>query len=603
VRQKLGTCLVQAGLISEDDLARALAERARTGERLGAALIRLNLATEPQIARALGAQLGLPCIDLAEHPPEPAALRQIDRRQAEAFSLVPIRVADQVLTVAMSDPLQFGVLQELERDTKHRIRQVVATHSDILAAIQHGYNSAHDFAAPLQAEASLTGRIPVASAGPDIEGLLHRLAAEGATEIHLEPSPQALTVRHRVDGELHDAGVFEGDARDRAIARVKSASGLDVSEGRLAQEGRAVLPGAGGAARHFRVSTLRTVSGERVVMRLLDRHRQAPPIDTLGMSPSAVMLLRETLARDSGLILVAGPARSGLTTTLGAAAVELRSRALSVIAIESPVEYELAGVSHVESGAGVPAFAAAEATAAALRQRPDALIVGDVSDHDTAERVVEAAADCLVLASVRADRAADALTVFAALSGTARPLAQVLAGVVGQRLVRRLCGRCRRPSAGASETLRALSAGSDESSAAFEAVGCSQCHHTGYRGRVGIFEVMRPTGSLRRLIDADAPEEKRLDAAVAGGMVTLAEDGVDKVRRGITTLGELLRVMRDLDEVRTLCRTCGSPVGIEFTACPRCGTTLGRPCGYCGRFVQTGWDFCPFCARKMRAGP
>ena len=302
------------------------------------------------------------------------------------------------------------------------------------------------------------------------------------------------------------------------------------------------------------------------------------------------------------MILVVGPTGSGKTTTLSSALTAVRSEKTNIITIEDPIEYQIPGVNQTQINEKIK-LTFASALRSILRQDPDVILVGEIRDSETAKIAMQAAqTGHLVLSTLHTDDAPSTVTRLIDIGAEPYVIASALIGVVAQRLVRRLCVHCRRQYTPAADTLRALNIADADAAAVpfYKAVGCDQCNHTGYRGRIGIYEVMRVTDKLRRLIASRAPEDQIREAALGGGMISLGEDGLAKVKSGVTTPEELLRVVTEVREMRTLCSGCGAAVGVDFRACPHCGKRLGGGCPHCGRALQPGWSFCPYCARSTR---
>ncbi len=601
MRKKLGECLVQAGVITNDDLRRALGEHKGTGERLGAVLVRLGLATEEQVARAVALQLGFVYADLADVDPDAATLALIPRDIALERWCLPLAHEHDRLTVAMSDPLFFSLVHDLERRSGHRIVQVVSTRDAIVRAIERCYTAPADpqtnpgIPAVGESNAS-SGTTPI----PELVDLIVRNAlASRATDVHVEPTERGVVIRHRLDGVLKAVQELPGHVHDDLIARFKMMAGIDVAEKRLPQGGRLRVVGDEGVEVDFRVSTLRTLAGEKLVMRLLDHRKRAPALDEIGLSESALATVRELIRQPHGMILFAGPAGSGTTVTLTAALMALPSESANVVTIEDPVEYQIPGVNQTQiSESGGLTFAAALQTI--LNQDADVILLSHLRDVETAKIAVRAAQTSqLILSTLSADDASSAVTQLADMGVDRHAIASALVGVVAQRLVRRLCTNCRRWYTPSAETLRSLDIGDGDAAATtfYQVVGCDQCNHTGYRGRVGVYEVMRVTDKVRRLISSNAPQHQLRDAALADEMISLGEDALAKVRGGVTTPDELLRVVREVGEARAVCAGCGAPVGADYLACPHCGTRQGDGCPHCGRALQSGWTFCPYCAR------
>jgi len=641
VRKKIGECLVQAGLISEENLQAALADHKRTGERLGAVLVRMNLASEKQITKALAYQLGFPFISLVDNPPDPSVMALIPKDVALKRVCVAVKLEKNLLTVAMSDPLLFSLVRDLEFQTGHRIKQVVTTRTEILEALATGYpdralvrrasagpsssaSSVPARAIGLPDQSSGSAQLAVStfesSAGPVFEqpeetkekeatgpiidlvnSIVQGALERKASDVHIEPMEHGVLVRHRLDGLLQPIVEFPKWAHDGVVARVKVLANLDIAEKRVPQDGRIRLKAADGDNVDFRVSTLRTLHGEKIVLRILDSRKGAPPIEELGMSPAAMDELRYFLRHQHGVILVVGPTGSGKTTTLASALTAVKSNKTNVITVEDPVEYQIPGVNQTQVNERAK-VTFATALRAILRQDPDVVLVGEIRDRETAGIAMQAAlTGHLVLSTLHTENAPSTVTRLTDMGMEPYLIASSLIGVVAQRLVRKLCTHCRTEYTPSAAPLRALNiADADAGCFTFyRAVGCDRCGKTGYRGRIGIYEIMRVTDKMRRLISQGGGEAAVRDVALEEGMLTLGEDGLTKVKAGLTTPDELLRVVTEVQERRTECPGCKCSVGVEFVACPSCGRRLGGGCRGCGRSLQSTWRFCPFCTTAV----
>jgi len=642
VRKKIGECLVQSGLITEKDLEAALSEHRQSGERLGEVLVRMNLATERQIAKALAYQLGFSYVNLVENPPDQMAVVLIQKEVALRRACIAVAVEKNLLTVAMSDPLLFTLVQDLEFQTGHRIKQVVATRSEIIDAIHASYpdkalartehvspglsvrvtarergrrdDGPGHALAPL-ADAEVTRRLEedvfgqaAAEGGPsemapiiDLVDLVIRGGLKsGASDIHIEPGPEGVIVRHRLDGLLKEVMELPKWVTEGLAARLKVMAGMDIAEKRLPQDGRLRVESEEGSEVDFRASTLRTIFGEKIVLRVLDNRRGVPPLEDLGFSAASLTSIRGFMKHQHGMILVVGPTGSGKTTTLSSALTSIQSERTNIITIEDPVEYQIPGVNQTQINDKIH-LTFASALRSILRQDPDVVLVGEIRDQETARIAMQAAqTGHLVLSTLHTDDAPSCITRLTDIGIEPYVAASALIGVIAQRLMRRLCNECRKPYTPDSQTLQAMNVSEEEAGTLtfYRAVGCKACNETGYHGRVGIYEIMPVTDKLRRLIAQRGSEAQLRDAAMADGMISLGEDGLQKVKAGVTTPDELLRVVTEVHGGKASCPACGAQVSSDFVACPSCGHRVGGGCPHCHKPIEPGWKFCPFCAKS-----
>jgi type IV pilus assembly protein PilB len=532
-RTVLGRMLVRSGVVTEADVSAALAEQPRSGLRIGELLVRGGTAADA-VARVLAAQLRL---EYAEPPLrcDAAALALIDVELAERVRAVPLRLRDAVLVVAIADPLDLAALDALRFRSGRRIEPVVATAGAIAAAIGSVYQDRtiaallarlpDRAAAGAGAEPDDVGALQRASEAAPVVGLVDHVFAraveQGASDVHLEPDHRSLRVRVRVDGVLRELLRLPRAAAPGVVSRLKVLAALDIAERRRPQDGRASIRTAERAVA-ARISTLPSIDGEKVVIRLLDARDAIQPLEQLGLAPRPLAELRAMVARPHGLVLVTGPTGSGKTTTLYAVLATLDRERRNVVTLEDPVEYRLSGLTqvqiHAKAGLGF-----ATALRAVLRQDPDVIMVGELRDRATARIALAAAmTGHLVLATLHTNDAPGAAARLLEMGAPPYLVAAALLGAVAQRLVRRCCERCAAPTRPADAGER-----------------CQRCGGEGLVGRIGLFEVLTVDERLRALLGRRASAAALRRAALENGMPTIESDAVAKLRAGLTTLDEV----------------------------------------------------------------
>jgi type IV pilus assembly protein PilB len=608
----LGQVLLALGAIDVPELGEALTEQRRTGERIGVILVRRGLDSE-HIARALARQLRLP---YAASPlqPEPAALRLIDGAIAARLRIIPLALTERTLRVAMADPLDVAAMEDLRFRTGRRIEAVVASPTTVEGAIVAAYHAnAMDAVLtklPGGGAAARSATPPVTVEGHDTVDSLRRAAdappvvalvdlilakavQQRASDIHLEPAGATMRVRARVDGVLRELMVLPAQSRGAIVSRIKVMAGLDISVKRRPQDGRGSVR-VQGRELALRVSTLPTHTGEKAVLRLLDSDNASQRLGQLGMLPALHARFSRLLLRSHGVLLVTGPTGSGKTTTLYAALAALDRELYNVITLEDPVEYRLPGLTQVQvhrkAGLG---FAAA--LRAVLRQDPDTIMLGELRDRETVDIALAAAlTGHLVLSTLHTNDAASAPARLYEMGAPPYLVAGGLIGVLAQRLARRLCMHCRAQRLAPAREFAELGLPAREAQV-FAAVGCARCDGTGYRGRVGIFELLVVTPRMRERIVRRAPADVLREIARADGMIPLSQDAWLKVQAGLTTMREVAPLLALASADANLCSGCGTPTRAGFDACPACGERLRHRCG-CGARLDNGWQFCPSCA-------
>ena len=584
-RIRLGESLVEAGLIDPAQLEEALARTSTTGERIGEALVALGFITERDLVRTLAKDADITFLEPNDLRVDPAVLPLVTAEAARANNLIPIRADGRALVVAMSNPFDIGVIRSLERASGRQIRTVTGDPVVISQLVNAHYGLSAETPAPevraVAGRPSWTSRsaavkAPTPTAAPGLkttpvpvlgapiapplygavaqggrqridfqesqtaaelaDGIIKRGVQAGATDVHIEPLEEVFQVRYRVDGVLQDGTTYPKSLQASLMSRIKILSGLDIAESRLPQDGRAKIR-VDNRSIDLRVSTFPTVHGEDVVLRILDRGRVALKLDALGIDPDDVELLRAALRKPFGLLPVTGPTGSGKTTTLYSALLEITTPDRCIITLEDPVEYEVEHIrqSQINVRAGLTF---ASGLRSILRHDPDVILVGEMRDQETVQIGLSASlTGHLVLTTLHTTTAAGAIPRLLDMGAEPFIVASAISLVASQRLVRALCVECRTPIALPRAAAERFGLVGEE---VFGPRGCTACRQTGYRGRLGIFEMLPVDENIVTCIyERRSAEEIRK----ISGRPTLLDDGLRKVRAGLTTLDEVLRVI------------------------------------------------------------
>ncbi|MDD2919861.1 type II secretion system ATPase GspE [Rhodoferax sp.] len=555
-QHRLGDLLVSMGKLSARDLERAVSAQAEAGGLLPAVLINLGLVSELDVAEAQARLLGLPFVAAEEFPSLTPEVKGLQPDFLRTNHVYPLQLDESGLTVAMAAPDDAFILKALELATGLTIYPCAAVASDIERALASGDEAvdaeeepgfeadAGDFVEHLK---DLASEAPVIRL---VNQVIGRVIDLRASDIHLEPFDDGLHVRYRVDGVIYVAEVVSSQLSAAVNSRVKLMAHLDIAERRLPQDGR-IKTRVKGRELDLRVSTVPTVHGESVVMRVLDRSSVRYSLEAMGFAPDNLEHFNQLLARPHGILLITGPTGSGKTTTLYTALSKLDSTAHKIITVEEPVEYQLEGINQIQVHPQI-GLTFASALRSILRQDPDIIMIGEMRDGETAQIAVQSAlTGHLVLSTLHTNTAAGAIVRLQDMGIEPYLITSSVNGVISQRLVRRLCEHCK--SAYAPDPSLVVSSGLQRiglnPAQLFRAVGCEHCRRTGYDGRCGIHELLVLDDSMRRGIldglDASALHAK----ATASGMHTLYEDGLRKVADGVTSLDELLRVTQDHADV------------------------------------------------------
>ena len=553
--------LLESGKVSQDDLRRIQLVQQERGETLERLLVELGFMSEDDLLPVLAEYYHAPLMSARDFPQQPPPLSEMNTDFLRQARVCPLAVQDGGLTIAMADPGDFYVIEALEKATKLRLAPRLARERDILETLNTYYA---DGVTDGQPDGQEVGAVEYLEDDQEDEAHLRDLASEApvirlvnmliarameqrASDIHIEPFEKELRVRYRIDGILHDVEAPPRKLQAALISRVKLMAKLNIAERRLPQDGRIKLRMLGREV-DLRVSTLPTLYGESVVLRILDRSSIDVSLESLGFPEDTLSAFENLIFQPYGMILVTGPTGSGKTTTLYGALDKINSPEKKIITIEDPVEYQLNGVNqiHVKSQIGLTFSAGLRSI---VRQDPDVIMIGEIRDYETAEIAIQSAlTGHLVFSTLHTNDAAGAVSRLLEMGVEDYLLASSLLGVMAQRLVRQLCPACRHPVDG-RDSLPHLELPANGHAPgpviSYEAGECEECAMTGYRGRKGIFELMLVDEGLRQLILKRSSADVLKEYGVGNGMRTLRDDGWHKVRAGITTVSEVMRVTQD----------------------------------------------------------
>ena len=545
-RKRLGEILMERKLITQEDLDRALELQKDRGDKLGKALVDLGFIAMRDVLAALSDQLGVPLVSIEGPPAVSPETETLSPRFLRQFHCMPVALDDHTVTLAMSDPLDFETIATVRNCTGLNVRPVLAPEQEIADAIERYYGEASRSGAELEfaageASEDLEQLRDMASEAPVIRlvnAMIAQAVEKRASDIHIEPFEKEFRIRYRVDGVLFNQDAPPRELKAAIISRVKLMAKLNIAERRLPQDGRIKIKVLGREV-DLRVSTLPTLYGESVVMRLLDRSAgDFYDLERLGFDQRMLERMEHFTSLPHGMFLVTGPTGSGKSTTLYSALKRINLPDKKIITIEDPVEYQMNGINqiHVNPQIGLT-FAAG--LRHIVRQDPDVIMVGEIRDRETADTAIRAAlTGHLVFSTLHTNDAPSAVTRLTDMGVENYLLTSSLVAVLAQRLVRVICKHCKQ-SAGPAL------APDGEAVEAFRGAGCPECNGTGYTSRVGIFEMMDLDDEMRKLIMRNADASVLTDAARRNGMRNLREDGWMKIRDGVTTLAEVMRVTQE----------------------------------------------------------
>ena len=554
----LGEILVAEGLTTADAVDRALARQRTTGELIGEALAALGAVNEDDVARALAVQQDLPYVWREELPSTVPVLKNVSPKYLRQYRICPITIEGGVLTVASADPLNTIVADDLRQATGLTIKFVVSSATGILETIDRNYDGANASALQRIVEGMDEERAPdgdedvnhlrdMAFEAPVVRLvnlLVENAITAEASDIHIEPFEDTLRIRYRIDGILYDQEAPPRRLQAAVTSRIKIMAELNIAERRLPQDGR-IRVTLHGQRVDIRVSTIPTVHGESIVMRLLQRASVFHPLEKLGFPTDTLKRFEGLIKRPHGILLVTGPTGSGKTTTLYAALDKINSPGVKIITVEDPVEYQLKGVNQIPVKPKI-GLTFANGLRHIVRQDPDVIMVGEIRDRETADIAIRAAlTGHLVFSTLHTNDAPGAITRLIDMGIEPFLVASAIQLIIAQRLVRRLCGACRVPDTVSAADLDALGVVAPDNTELLRGKGCEECRGTGYRGRMAIYELFPITEDARSLMLRRSSSRDIRQHAVAAGMITLRMDGWRRACEGLTTVDEILRVTQE----------------------------------------------------------
>src|SRR6266536_831034 len=565
--QRLGDLLVKEKIITPEQLQQATKVQKETNCRLGSALVKLNILSDEDVTNFLSRQYGVPAINLSYFEIDASVVKLIPYETAKRYQILPLSRVGASLTIAMVDPTNVFAMDDIKFMTGFNIEPVVASETSILEGIEKAYGTSKEDDLDQvmqsitdmdeadvelqsdQAEMDLADLEKAADEAPIVKLVnlvLTDAVKRGASDIHIEPYEKEFRVRFRIDGVLQSIMSPPVKLKDAITSRLKIMAKLDISEKRLPQDGRIMLKmNIGGKKKQldFRVSTLPTLWGEKIVLRLLDKENLRLDMTKLGFEPESLFKFEKAILKPYGMVLVTGPTGSGKTNTLYSSISRLNQPDTNIMTAEDPVEFQLGGVNQVQMKEQIGLNFAA-ALRAFLRQDPNIILVGEIRDFETAEIAIKAAlTGHLVLSTLHTNDAPSTISRLMNMGIEPFLVATSVNLIQAQRLIRRICKDCKKEHPTPVEALVEIGFSPDESQTikTYKGNGCPTCNETGYKGRIGLYEVMEITEEIRELILIGASAMELRKKAIDDGMITLRESGLQKIRAGVTTIEEVLR--------------------------------------------------------------
>jgi len=563
-------------------------------------------------------QLKIPYIDLSDYSIQTEVLESIPLEVTRKFLCIPIALQNNILDVAMADPLDLNMIKDLQFITGYSIQPAISTPSQIFDSLQKHYHpekSLGEVATEFIGD-DLMEFLPEESIKEEEEDLrdlqdspfvkmvdliIKNAIKRGASDVHIEAQENQVRVRNRVDGILQDSIKLPKWTQPIIISRIKVLGGMDISVKKLPQDGR-IKVRSKNVSVDLRVSTLPTYYGEKAVIRILNKEESFLSIEELGFGDKNRNVLRNFIRQPQGMILITGPTGSGKTSTLYAFMREIRSEEVNIITVEDPVEYELGGINQVQINEKV-GLTFPFILRSILRQDPNVIMVGEIRDMETAEIALQASlTGHLVFSTLHTNDAPSAVTRLIDIGMQPYMISSALIGIVAQRLVRKICPDCKEEYIPDQDSLARLGLNENELPFKFyRGAGCSTCGNMGFKGRTIIEEVLIMGHKIRELINSAASVDIIREAAMATGMSSLGVSGLKKIEMGVTTIDEVLKAVQQKEQLTSVCPSCGRAVSLDFRDCPYCKKPLVPSCSSCGRIAQPDWVVCPYCRNDLKS--
>jgi type II secretory ATPase GspE/PulE/Tfp pilus assembly ATPase PilB-like protein/CheY-like chemotaxis protein/RNA polymerase subunit RPABC4/transcription elongation factor Spt4 len=619
-RSRLGKLLVDDELITQEVVDKALSIQAKTNSVLPKVLANMGVVDAEMITGLIERATGIHRVDPAEFNVSEALAALIPREMCEKNILVPLKRNGQKLIVAMADPTDYMKVDDLSFIAGMPIQPAVATQNEIVTKIKEIFGESDQIESTLT-EFDLndpTEQIEIIleeeDEDSDVEELIrdkdkppairivNAIIADalrhGASDVHIEPKTKYIMVRYRIDDLLIDKLHIPSTMHLAIVSRIKVMSDLDIAERRRPQDGRITVKSSTRMV-DMRISTLPTVNGEKVVLRILDKNSASKDVRELGFSPKDLAVVSKFIELPQGIILTTGPTGSGKTTTLYALLQNGAKVTKNFTTIEDPVEYHMGMAEQVNIREKI-GLTFSNVLRSILRQDPNVIMLGEIRDHETADVAFHAAlTGHLVLSTLHTNSSIASITRLRDMGLESYVIADALIGVIAQRLVRKVCQHCRTEDHPDHDVLCSLKI-TDRSFKSYKGAGCDKCNRTGYKGRIGVYEVFQVDSEIKRMIHQGATEPELLHAARLTGMTSLLEDAVQKVGKGLTTCDEILRVFGPQNTAEIACTYCDALMEQRYHFCPYCGKELVKICPKCNQMLTKDWNHCPRCGDRIK---